>query len=159
MDVRVNRFFVLSALTLLPLSGLTLWLDARWWVSYEYTFLYFLGIGMLAKAVGDAWYYTFSPERRHWLYIEDYLIRDLLVQLRFVFPLACAQAYLANQALLYVPTLWLIVRVIWVSPVAGVVAWALNRYQVELAEEQRHRPVGAGAANLTKGRGGDPGTG
>lgn len=159
MDARVNRFFVIAALTLLPLYGLTLWLDARWWVSYQHTFMYFLGIGMIAKAVGDAWYYAFSPERRHWLYLEDYLTGDLLVQLRFVFPLACAQAYLANQTLLYLPMLWLSVRVIWVSPVGGVVAWSLNRYQVELAEEQRHRPLGTRAADLTKGRGGDSGTG
>jgi hypothetical protein len=152
MDDRMRRFTLFSALTLVPLAGLTMWLDSAWWLTYRHAFLYFIGVGIAAKLVGDAWYYALSTGRRHWLYLEDYLLGEVLVHLRFVFPLACAQAWVANQAVMYIPALWPALRHLWVSPLAATAIWAVNRYLVEQAEEQRYQPVGTRAADLTRGR-------
>ncbi len=152
METRTNRFTLFAALTFVPLGALTIGLDAAWSLTHRFTFLYFLGAGIGAKVLGDAWYYALSPGRRHWLYLEQYLWGDLLVHMRFVFPLACVQALVANQALLYVPVFWPVLRPLWVSPIGGTVVWVLNRYRVELAEERRYRPVGTRAADLTRER-------
>jgi hypothetical protein len=147
----MRRFVLISILTVVPLHLLTLWVDARWWLSYVQAFVYFAGAGMAAKAVGDLWYHLLSPGRRRWMYIEQWLVHDFIVHARFVLPLACAQAYVANTALMWIPSLWAALRPIWVSPLLGVMVWAINRWQVELAEEQRYRPFGTRAADLTTG--------
>jgi hypothetical protein len=152
MNTRTNRFVALGLLTVLPLAAATLWLQWRRMLLAGDMFLYFAATGMAAKALGDFWYYAISPSRRHWLYLDRYLANDLLVHTRFVLPLAIAQAWIANQGYLFLPTLWHAVRPIWVSPLLGVVTWAINRYHVELAEEERYRPLGVGAAGMTGGR-------
>jgi|GEM_PF-1370113 len=149
MDARLRRFVLIATLTLVPLHVFTLLVDARWGLSYRQSFMYFMGAGMAAKAVGDLWYHLLSPQRRRWMYLEQWLMHDFLVHTRFVLPLACAQAYVANTAIWWIPWLWPLLRTVWVSPVAGVVVWGINRWQVELAEERRHRPYGTRAANLT----------
>ncbi len=150
------------------LQAITLWLDARWAFTYLDAFPYLVAAGVAAKVLGDLIYYLVSPARRRWLYLEDYLLNDLLVHTRFIVPLAVAQGWVAAQVPVYLPLTWVWLRRAWVSPVGGVIIWAINRYLVEKAEDERHRPLGAGAASIAAGeripagsntRGGPPGGG
>lgn len=149
MNTRTSRFLAVSALAALPLVAGTAVLQARRGLTPSDMFLYFVGIGMAAKGLGDLWYYLISPARRRWLYLDRYVLDDFLVHSRFIVPLACAQAWVANKGWLLLPTLWPLLRPVWVSPGLALLVWAINRYQVELAEEARHRPLGVGAAGIT----------
>jgi len=141
------RFFLLAAANALILYGLTLLVDL-WWdgISQYLAFFYTIAAGMAAKAAGDLLYYTVSPSRRTWMYLEDYILGDFLVHSRFVFPLACVQAWSANTILVFYPTL----RRLCLSPLVGVLVWAINRWAVEAAEDKRNRPLGGGAATLIR---------
>lgn len=153
MSSRRSAFLMMATANLAVLQGLTLWADARWAVTYRETFIYLLVVGALAKVLGDLIYYILSPGRRHWLYLEDYVVNDLLVHSRFVVPLAIAQGWIAAQAPLYAPFAWAYLRHIVISPLLGVVLWAVNRHLVEQAEEKRHHPLGTHAAALTANAG------
>ncbi len=157
MTSRKQSLLLMAVADIALLQGLTLWADARWAITYRETFIYLVAAGVAAKIFGDLIYYLTSPGRRHWLYLEDYLFNDLLVHTRFVVPMAIAQGWVAVKAPVYIPFAWLYLRQAWVSPLAGGIVWAVNRYLVERAEEQRHRPLGTRAASLTakSGKGGD----
>jgi len=139
---------VLAAIDWAVLQGLTIVVDALWDLSRADTFMYVLVAGLAAKVAGDVIYFVNSPGRRRWRYLDDYLLNDVLVHLRFVVPIAIAQGLLAVQGPLYAPGAWILLRPLVVSPLPGVIAWAINRSLTEEADEKQNRPLGTRAAGL-----------
>lgn len=148
MNERMRRFVILGLCNLALLQLINAWALARWPAIELQPFLLFIAFGLGAKILGDTIYFIARPSRRSWRYLDDYLLGDLLVHLRFVFPLACLQSWGASTYLPLFPT----VRALWMTPALGVLIWAINRNLVEQAEDGRHSPVGVRAARMTSGK-------
>lgn len=124
------------------------WAQTTWPLIELQPFVLFLGLAMGAKALGDTIYYVIWSARKTWRYLDDYVLGDLLVHLRFAFPLACLQSWAANTYLMFVPG----IRKLWLTPALGVLTWAVNRYLVEEAEDARYRPAGGKASGISAGK-------